>query len=97
MSVKRPDIIPPPSPGKTCGNCRFWLKDKAQDQYLIDTPQGRQAAPVEELRKQATMAGKLSELATLPQFTAAPCTVVPVWHMQADDHWCGQWQARLSS
>lgn len=95
--MKRPNVVDPMVPGQTCGSCRYWLKDKATDQYLIDTPQGPQAAPVEELRKQATLAGKLAELANLPQFTAAPCSVDPVWHMQADDHWCGQWQARLAS
>lgn len=81
-------------PGRTCMNCRHWVREDSADSYLVDTPQGKQWVPQELVRDQVSKTGNIAALAKLPAAKVGPCSFHPQWSVQAEHHWCHQWRAQ---
>jgi hypothetical protein len=84
-----PEIQIPPHPTHDyfCGNCRYWLKDSAQNMAFVQTQGGVAMQPVAEMVKQG------QSLAGLITGRVAPCTKFPKWESCVKQHWCHQFES----
>lgn len=85
MSVRR---IEPPSGIGICSTCRWWLVVERVKMVSMPQPQlpgGRAIVTEQQYRASGIIVEKVE------RFLQAPCVHSPVWVIQPEHGFCGQW------